>query len=449
MSPIVGLTSQPQIPVLSIVYADKSLILQNMLANGAVTLVTRSVMADQIPIDAGAPERRLDSSPSSQPAIVPAPARSGQLLGVVSRPVGYRMIDSLEIENFRGFEKLRLKNFKRINILVGDNGSGKTSFLEAVFLGAGRGPQQGYQFRPLRGLEMTLGAAHTELYRALWEDMFYRYDHDRQIKINLRGSDGDSRSLTLYYNREQQITLPLTPKEPGATGASGAPSSAEYVPVTFHWRAPGRPDVIITPISTPAGIQMPPAPLSNINVVYVTTHAQTSAKQLADFYSVLSKQNKEAEFVSALKEQFPQITSVSIETDAGTNTLFVSLPWLDRKVPMALVSHGANAITSLLLSIAQTPKGIACVDEIESGLYHARLHKMWEQVATFAEKYETQIFASTHSQECLQAAADALDPDKFTLIQTSRANGMLKAILVDGADVTTGIKHGLEVRGLH
>lgn len=400
-------------------------------------------------MNADTPERRPDSRPSLQKVIVAALAPSGQPLGVVPRPAEYRMIDSLEIENFRGFERLQLKNFKRVNILVGDNGSGKTSFLEAVFLGAGRGPEQAYQFRPLRGIEMTLGAAHTELYRALWADMFYRYDNDRQIKINLHGSDGDSRSLTLYYNREQQITLPLAPREPGAMGATGARSPAEYVPVTFHWRAPGRADVIITPISTPAGIQMPAAPPSNVKAIYVTTHAQTSAKQLADFYSVLSKQNKEGEFVSALKEQFPQITSVSIETDAGTNTLFVSLPWLERKVPMALVSHGANAITSLLLSIAQTPNGVACIDEIESGLYHARLHKMWEQVATFAEKYETQIFASTHSQECLQAAADALDPNKFTLVQTSRANGMLKATLVDGADVTTGIKHGLEVRGLH
>lgn len=387
---------------------------------------------------------RLDSRPSVQKDNVAVHAPVGQPIGVVTRPAGYRMIESLEIENFRGYEKLELKNFKQINLLVGDNGTGKTSFLEAIFLAAGRGPEQGTQFRPLRGLEMTFGAAHTELYRALWVDLFYRYESDRIIKISLHGSDDDSRSLTLLYNREEQITLPLTAPEPGATGAK---SPSEYVPVTFHWRAPGRADVIVTPKSTPAGLQVPSLPLSNLNAIYVTTHAATSARQLADFYSALSKQNKEADFVNALKEQFPQISTISIETEAGTNILFVSVPWIDRKVPMALVSHGANAISSLLLSIAQVPRGIICVDEIESGLYHARYKKMWSQLAAFASKYDAQVFASTHSQECLEAAANALDVKNFTLVQTSRTNGKLMARVIDGSDVAPAIKHGLEVRG--
>jgi recombinational DNA repair ATPase RecF len=46
----------------------------------------------------------------------------------------YRMMRSLSIENFRSYRELHLSPLRRVNILVGDNGSGKTALLEALFL---------------------------------------------------------------------------------------------------------------------------------------------------------------------------------------------------------------------------------------------------------------------------------------------------------------------------
>lgn len=42
------------------------------------------------------------------------------------------MITAIEIENFRGIKKGRIDDFKRINLLVGANGSGKSTVLEAL-----------------------------------------------------------------------------------------------------------------------------------------------------------------------------------------------------------------------------------------------------------------------------------------------------------------------------
>ena len=43
-------------------------------------------------------------------------------------------IDSLNIKSFRGLENIKINHCKRINILLGDNNSGKTSFLESIYL---------------------------------------------------------------------------------------------------------------------------------------------------------------------------------------------------------------------------------------------------------------------------------------------------------------------------
>ena len=47
------------------------------------------------------------------------------------------MLYKIKIESFRGIESLTLKNFKNINVLVGENNSGKTSIIESIFFNIG------------------------------------------------------------------------------------------------------------------------------------------------------------------------------------------------------------------------------------------------------------------------------------------------------------------------
>jgi AAA15 family ATPase/GTPase len=51
------------------------------------------------------------------------------------------MIESLEVKNFRCFKDLHLSDLRRINVVVGDSGSGKTALLEALWICAGMGPE--------------------------------------------------------------------------------------------------------------------------------------------------------------------------------------------------------------------------------------------------------------------------------------------------------------------
>ncbi|SHN51020.1 AAA domain-containing protein [Butyrivibrio hungatei DSM 14810] len=43
-------------------------------------------------------------------------------------------IESIEINSFRGIKQLEITGFSNINLIVGDNNSGKTTFLEAIQL---------------------------------------------------------------------------------------------------------------------------------------------------------------------------------------------------------------------------------------------------------------------------------------------------------------------------
>ena len=48
--------------------------------------------------------------------------------------VGFK---NIEIKNFRGIDHLKIDVFSRVNVFFGQNGSGKTSILEAILMSAG------------------------------------------------------------------------------------------------------------------------------------------------------------------------------------------------------------------------------------------------------------------------------------------------------------------------
>ena len=45
-------------------------------------------------------------------------------------------IRRIELTNFRNYEKIKLENLDNINIIIGNNGVGKTSILESIYLGS-------------------------------------------------------------------------------------------------------------------------------------------------------------------------------------------------------------------------------------------------------------------------------------------------------------------------
>ncbi|EPX1394551.1 AAA family ATPase, partial [Cronobacter sakazakii] len=44
------------------------------------------------------------------------------------------MIKFLHIKNFKGLDDIELHNLKKVNIIAGKNGRGKTSILDAIFI---------------------------------------------------------------------------------------------------------------------------------------------------------------------------------------------------------------------------------------------------------------------------------------------------------------------------
>ncbi len=116
-------------------------------------------------------------------------------------------------------------------------------------------------------------------------------------------------------------------------------------------------------------------------------------------------------------------------------------------VPLPAMGGGMTHIAHLVLTAATAQGGVMLVDEIENGLHHSVLPDVWRVVEKVAEQFSVQIFATTHSFECLEAAQEAIGPDGFRLYRLETADdGTNRCLSYSPAAVGAAFRHNIEVR---
>ena len=113
---------------------------------------------------------------------------------------------------------LHIDKCRRINLIVGDNGSGKTALLEAIFTALGASTELAVRFRQQRGLEGQFTGPARRIEEALWRDLFFKGNWEHPISVSLEGDGPESRSVTVFRG-QSQLTIPLT-KEDGVEAES-------------------------------------------------------------------------------------------------------------------------------------------------------------------------------------------------------------------------------------
>src|ERR1700732_1882461 len=98
--------------------------------------------------------------------MTPALARPPSLIGNL-------VINEIDIRNYKCFKHLNIKDCRRINVIVGDNGARKQSLLEAICLALGATSEMVLRFRQFRGLDGRFAGVPKKIEEAIWRDYFY------------------------------------------------------------------------------------------------------------------------------------------------------------------------------------------------------------------------------------------------------------------------------------
>jgi hypothetical protein len=354
------------------------------------------------------------------------------------------MYQSFRIKNFRGFRDLALDSLERVNLIAGQNNVGKTALLEAIFLHLGpNNPELSLRVNAWRGLQ-ALGPSADEV----WASLFY--DLDTQAVITL---EGDLRSIGKAELRfslavPETIRLPATGTENGefAGGMAATPGLRQ---LRLEYMAQDEPPVVSwAAIPAQGGVMMQAAPISRTLPASFNSTAFHSAREDADRLSALARAKRREEVLGILRILEPRLQHLEVQSYAGMSVIMGDIG-LSEFLPIGMMGEGLTRLLSIILAILSVRQGVVLIDEVENGLHYSAMSKVWRAIAQAARASEVQVFATTHSWECICAAHEAFTSDSlydFRLHRLERANGDIRAVSLDQDMLGTAIKAGLEVR---
>lgn len=349
---------------------------------------------------------------------------------------GDLMIKNIDIRNFKCFDHLMVENCRRVNVIVGDNGAGKTALLEAMFIALGSSSQLVLRFRQFRGLDGAFRGPVRKIEEAIWRDYFHNMDMSKSISITLTGDGPEARSVVMERGAGGETLVPLEADMP-VTATSG---------IQFEWKDNLGISRRVAPQISGDGFKFPETGEDLSDFFFLASNQTFSSSDNADRFSDLDEGRKR-EFVRVFTEQYPWVKSLTVRSSVGSPAIYAQIDGVEEYMPVTSVSGGINRLITALLMIASRKRSVVLIDELENGIFHTHHKAFWCALLSFARKYEGQLFITTHSEEFLEALAEAIDikEDDVSLWRTRRVDGRPEVRQFFGKQVPIGIKAG-EVR---
>ncbi len=374
-------------------------------------------------------------------------------------PGDHLPLESFEIRSFRAFRHLRVDRLGRVNLITGKNNVGKSCFLEALWL------------------YTSLGSP-TEIVRLLRMRDEVRFD-SRRSDVG-RGGQREAQQLLnvrfLFHGRSSIMEA----TDPIGLGPVDSPNRLLRVSVSWATRLTlesGRSELHVLEgddyrtaedarlvVVTTFGPQVPQVrPLEAYSRPFWSPEAPVAASGLfvpangldmsmiALLWDSITLSELEDDVLQALRIISPEIERVSLVADPASSREripVVKLTGQDMPMPLRSLGEGMNRLFGVALAVVNARNGVLLIDEIESGLHYSVQTDLWRMIFALTQRLRIQVFATTHSWDCVSAFQDAAPQaaDAAMLIRLGKREDAITASLFDQDDLAIATRERIEVR---
>ena len=363
------------------------------------------------------------------------------------------MIAHLKLCKYRGFESYELADLARVNLLVGKNNCGKTSILEAVHFLVSKGDPSalaraaerrgedrirydadvrhgrktpdgpdishffvGHHFEPGAGFRLSSDAG--------WVSVKIVTGNDSEEQISFFEDDASQ----LFGLRIESNLLDRIPVFPVAeNGALVLEKRLRYIQSEI-W-----PDL---------------PPIEFITPDFLDFNA------MRFIWDNVLMTGRESEVIDALNILEGDLQSIHFLTSdfrrtSGTAGILLGFRGDARRVPIGSYGDGMRRLLALSLSLIQSANGFLLIDEIDTGLHWTAMEDMWRLIIHTARQSSIQVFATTHSYDCIRGLAALIEsePDLASDVSVQKIETSLEgAVSLDAEKIQVAVSQDIEVR---
>ncbi len=342
-------------------------------------------------------------------------------------------LDSLEIKNFRLLASFQVKKLGQVNLIVGKNNSGKSTVLEALRIYAGSANR--------RLLEIN-AQSHNEKYRfndgeeqALFdtvlpfEDLFTGRkfpENDDEIVIgSINNEEKVLKIKHLFVVEEEYIESDVLGNKRTAIKRVYIDKS-KLKEFSSDLSVPPK-DVLVIKKNNNASIldlesisrfpsrrdigEIESIPCSVIPTQFI------SMDELAREWDAISLTEGEDIVKEALQIVLPEFEDLTFIDDVSSSApnrrlAKVKISNLPRPVSLNSLGDGMQRILQLVLKVFSAKDGFLLIDEFENGLHYSVQEKVWALLFKLSKNLNIQVFATTHSWDCIESFSKAACENK-------------------------------------
>ena len=351
------------------------------------------------------------------------------------------MFERISVNNYRGFNDVTVGGLGRINLVAGRNNAGKTALLEAVWLLCGAAdPRMAVNNHVVR-LVRTHGEQPSWMAETYWKPFFHGLDTGRSLTVSgYHESVGDMK-LEIAWERSRKTSRKT---EISRAGGNGTLEKGPYS-LKFTYTDPNAGRIASEVRETPDQFEFDKkddyVPFDSAILLPGSGDVRDDAVRLGQ----LRKQKLGDGFLDALRVIEPRLQHAEDNASSGVPMIHVDVG-LPELVPLPVMGAGMTHLARIILAVASVRGGVVLVDEIENGLHHSILPDVWRAIGKAAERFNVQMFATTHSFECIEAAYEALGEDGFRLHRLEAGGNGVRCITYAPDEVGTAIRRDMELR---
>lgn len=383
------------------------------------------------------------------------------------------LLENLDVKNFRTFEHLQIERLGRVNLITGKNNVGKSSLLEALWLYARGGTADAIRDlliyrdevatqqllsqrgRPVLSQIPTSDDETLESVKYLFHD--YRITSVPPPPVYVGPIEVPHKRVTARAKRSVRIEVDWyivqeaededTPRRFVKVDAQKRlqfEDAALYFVVTSHaGRMRFKLDRIFNRLGTPSSINEFP-------LQFVKTDG-LSAKDVSALWDDIQLTDAEEAVLEAVRLIVPGIERVSVRGEQAEQRKpipIVRVKGQDEPIPLRVFGDGLSRLFGLTLALVNAKGGLLLVDEIENGIHYSVFPHLWHFIFQAATRFNVQVFATTHSLDCVRSFQKAAkeSPEDGILVRLKERRGVVAAILLTEDELGLATRDDVEVR---
>ena len=341
------------------------------------------------------------------------------------------MIEKIRIKNYRGIKSLEIDNLKKYNFFIGNNGSSKTTSLEAIFSAIPNDGNAIVIMANSRGMQVKLSNNNSFFYNSnISDDIEFTLNDDITTKISLKNINRLNNNLlgsNSYNEFIYNVSVFKNNNKVLYESNFGIDSSNRIVPIEI------KTNIEWNEYIEKYGRCFWISPLTK----YQYGIAQITKEMI---------ENKKKEYIlkaiGFFEEDIDDIVS------DGTEVL-LSKKGVGKMLPISSFGGGLSSALDIITCLFYDGITSIFIDEAETGLHYTNFPKFCEVLIDISTNKNIQFFITTHSDEFLKDFYNILVKKRnedITTYRFQKIDSDIKIVYYPYERAIRALKDGWDIR---